>query len=200
MAMELDKTITADGFTYLDHAVDIVEKIYDYASPTTAIDIGAGSGRNARFLAEHGCAVTCVETGKESLVLLYELADGGKDIRIIESNLQDLKISERYDAVLCNMVLHFLQADEIDQSIATIKNLTAANGVVSISVYVDCDENASLPESYTYKFLPDQLKQKFSDWDILFYTEDYPMRHKKVDINGGRGYISARLISRKRQS
>lgn len=193
-------TLQADGFRYSAEPSEIVHKLLDATSPQTAIDIGAGAGRNVRLLLDRGCTVTAAEVGPESLTALRKIATEKPQLKVVESRLQDITPTERFDAVLCNMTLHFLQPGEIPAAISTLRQLTAPNGVVCISSYLQCPENESLPAHYTFKLQPGELQSHFGDWNILFYNEDFPSRKNRgainKHVNDGKGYKNARIIAR----
>jgi len=195
-----EKLLYADGFTYSAEPCDIVMQLLKIAMPRTAIDVGAGAGRNVSLLLQHDCAVTAVECGTESLEILRDMATRYPKLHVMQSTLQSLNVREQFDAVLCNMTLHFLQADEIADAVSTLQSLTKPVGFACISSYVDCPENDSLPAIYTYKLASEELKNYFSGWKIHSYVEEYPvptLRLKNSGINDGKGYISARLVAEK---
>lgn len=199
--MHMDqKVLHADGFTYGAAPSDIVQLLMGLTTPKTAIDIGAGAGRNVALLLQKGCEVTAVECGPESLTILHEMAMKHPQFTVAENTLQSVDTSTQYDAVLCNMTLHFLQSNEIATAITTLQSLTTPNGFVCISSYIECAENESLSNIYTYKFPPSALRNYFNGWKIHYYTEDYPVpaaRLRSGGINGGKGYISARIVAQK---
>lgn len=202
MVSESNATILhADGFTYNSEPSEIVQRLVEFGVPKTAIDLGAGAGRNALFLLLDNCAVTAVECGPESLAALRQTHHEYPALMVIDSTLQDLELADQFDAVICTMTLHFLHSDEIPAAIDKIKSLTTPDGYVCISSYIDCPENETLPENYTFKFAPNELWNYFADWDIQFYIEDFPNLTNRstiinAAINDGKGYKSARIIAR----
>jgi ubiquinone/menaquinone biosynthesis C-methylase UbiE len=190
----------ADGFTYNSEPSDIVQRLLTISSPKSAIDIGAGAGRNVSFLIDNNSEVTAVECGPESLKALHDLSKQKPKLHVMNSTLQELFIDNQFDAVLCNMTLHFLRRDEIDKAILKLKSLTSLNGFICISSYINCPENNTLPINYTFTFEPNELLDRFADWDIIYYVEDYPVPSARVlnsGVNGGKGFKSARLIAQK---
>jgi len=197
---EQPNILHADGFTYNATPSDIVQTLLTLTTPCTAVDVGAGAGRNVELLLQNGCAVTAVECGRDSLSLLREMSHQYPLLTVMENTLQELSTDTHYDAVLCTMTLHFLHADEIDRAITTLQSLVNTGGFVCLSSYIDCVENETLPESYTYLFPLAKLRQQFGGWKIHFYTEDYPVPSARVmnsGVNGGKGYKSARIVAQK---
>ena len=76
----------------------IVKEFFNMAPGRTALDIAAGSGRNALFLAEHGFTVDAVDIAEEGLALA---AGRHPAIRLICADLDTFDIpGERYDLIL----------------------------------------------------------------------------------------------------
>ena len=77
---------------------DIVKQYFGLAPGKAALDIAAGSGRNALFLANHGFAVDAVDIADEALA---PLAGSHPGVRGICADLDTFDIPpERYDLIL----------------------------------------------------------------------------------------------------
>lgn len=99
-----------------------------------ALDIGAGSGRDARALAAHGLSVTAVEPSAR-LRAIGAASDPG--IRWIDDRLPDLaRLSDggRFDLILCSAVLMLVPPADLNASIVTMAGLLARGGHIGISV------------------------------------------------------------------
>lgn len=147
---------------------DIIKKILDYKKDGTVLDMGAGFGRNAIFLAQQGFQVTAVELNDKPLQNLQKNAEENKvTIKTIQSDIKDFKSSEKFDVVISTMVLHFLSRDEIVSTIQNMKALTNPNGLNVISAYTDKNINNLRP----YMFKSGELKEFYEDWEVSFYEE-----------------------------
>lgn len=99
-----------------------------------ALDIGAGSGRDARALAAHGLDVTAVEPSVGLRSIGVASASG---IRWIDDRLPDLaRIADfgRFDLILCSAVLMLVPPTDLTKSFVTMADLLAPRGRIAINV------------------------------------------------------------------
>ena len=100
-----------------------------------ALDIGAGSGRDARALAAHGLHVTAVEPSSG-------LRDIGQKrdpaIRWVDDRLPFLasfaKAADKYDVILCSAVLMLVAPSDLGPSFGTMARLLAPGGRLAVNV------------------------------------------------------------------
>lgn len=79
-------------------------------APRRVLDIGCGMGEPvARYLIERGCAVTGVDTSPELLRLCRERFPGH---RWIEQDMRELRLEQRFDAVIAFDSFFFLSPSE----------------------------------------------------------------------------------------
>ena len=100
-----------------------------------ALDIGAGSGRDARAMAARGLSVMAVEP---SGALRAIGAANSTDIRWINDRLPWLaKLSKEagaFDFILCSAVLMLVVPSELDQSFITMARLLAERGRLGLNL------------------------------------------------------------------
>lgn len=84
------------------------------ADAKTALDIGAHWGFFSHLMTDHGLKVTAVESDKNSIYFIKEIAKAsGKDITVVEGSVLDVKLGA-YDVVLAlNIFHHFLKKEPI---------------------------------------------------------------------------------------
>jgi SAM-dependent methyltransferase len=101
----------------------------------SALDIGAGSGRDARALAALGLRVTAVEPA-ENLRRAAQSLTNGDDVRWIDDRLPDLATlsGERFTFILCSAVLMLLPGRAMVAGLARMADLLEADGRLAISV------------------------------------------------------------------
>lgn len=123
--------------------------------PASILDIGAGSGRDARALAKLGYNVTAVEPAAG-----FRIGAAAKDehVRWIDDqlpNLHSLKDEQRpYDFILCSAVLMLVQPRHIQTSFDTMARLLAIGGKIAVSVRDPvADEPAEIFHRYDTKTL-----------------------------------------------
>jgi SAM-dependent methyltransferase len=104
-------------------------------SSGSALDIGAGSGRDARAMSSHGLDVTAVEPSA-GLRAIGAASDPG--IRWIDDRLPKLLSMAdhacRFEFILCSAVLMLVSSADLAASFATMAQLLAPTGRIGINV------------------------------------------------------------------
>lgn len=100
-----------------------------------ALDIGAGSGRDARALVGYGLDVTAVEPS----VGLRRIGEASDDrIRWVDDRLPELSSFTDefgiYDLILCSAVLMLIAPAELAESFATMARLLKSTGRIAINI------------------------------------------------------------------
>lgn len=117
--------------------------------PSIACDIGAGSGRDANWLAEKGFDVVAVEPSK-----LREVAEpkSHSNVTWLKASLPDLKqltaLGQRFDLILLNGVWQHLKPSDYDRAFRKLSNLLNPSGLLIISIR----QGGSLEERRTRGF------------------------------------------------
>jgi len=135
------KAICSYGMPYLyNRYIDIVQK-KALGSALNALqlegksvlDIGCGSGRWCRILAEKGAYVTGVDISEQAIALARRATMNDK-IRFLVSSIADLELPHHsFDVITCVTVLqHVVDPDELERSLSIIKQLLKPHGNVVI--------------------------------------------------------------------
>ena len=107
------------------------------APPARALDVGAGTGRDAAAMAARGYRVTAVEPTPE-LRREAQRLHAGAAIRWLDDALPDLTgvraLGERFDIVLLSAVWMHLDEGERHAAMTTVAALLAPGGVMSLSL------------------------------------------------------------------
>ncbi len=133
-----------------------------------ALDLAAGEGRNAVFLAEHGFEVEAVDISPVGLRNARRLArTRGVRIKTVAADLDSFPIGrEQYD-----LILDFYFLDR--RLIPRIKRGLKKGGMLVFQTYLA--EHRSLapagPTNPKYYLKPNELLRLFQDFRILFYRE-----------------------------
>lgn len=152
-----------------------------------ALDIAAGEGRNAVYLAQYGFDVDAVDISEVGLKKVQRLAkERNVKIRTILADLDMYPIKkDRYD-LIAN--LYFLNRHLIPR----IKKGLKKGGRVIFETYTL--EHKSLttrgPQQHQYYLKPNELLSLFKDFQILWYREG-------IFKEGGRKKAIASLIAEK---
>lgn len=129
----------AEGFAARYDAVsfEVVHPLLSRYLPThgCALDIGAGSGRDARAMAARGLSVTAVEPS-DGLRAIG--AANSADIRWIEDRLPRLAAlsgeTETFDLILCSAVLMLVAPTDLASSFVTMATLLRGDGHLGLNL------------------------------------------------------------------
>lgn len=109
--------------------------------PATILDVGAGSGRDARALAARGYVVTAIEP---SAALRAHAEHGDARIRWVDDRLPALAdtvaAGARYDFILCSAVLMLLDEGELPPAFRTLASLLERGAHLAVSVRNPVDD------------------------------------------------------------
>ena len=152
-----------------------------------ALDIAAGEGRNAIFLAQHGFDVDAVDISKMGLKKVRKLAkEMGVKIHTLCANLDTYKIKEGQYDLITNF--YFLKRNLI----LKIKKGLKRGGKVIFETYIL--EHRSLgtvgPKQSKYFLKSNELLRFFNGFRILLYREG-------IFREGGKRKAIASLIAEK---
>jgi cyclopropane fatty-acyl-phospholipid synthase-like methyltransferase len=142
-------------------------------SPTAgslALDLGAGSGVDSLRLARLGYRVTSVEfTTAGSERIQSAAAKECLPIDVVCASVLDFVFIGKYDLIVCNGLLHYVQPKDQQTLVARIQEATKSQGVNFVVAFCD---TSPLPECHrlleTY-LIPshDWLEASYQDWSAL---------------------------------
>jgi tellurite methyltransferase len=168
------------------HVIDALK----YVNGNNALDMGASIGNNTQLLLENGYKVVAVEPKYNNVAELDHLAT--PQLQIVQSSIEDYMSSDSFDLVVCTMVLHFLEPQDVAIAIAKLQQLTKVGGIDVVSVYTTA--NDTMPSAYKYFFKPRELKHYYKGWEMLDYVEGPSVLPSPID---NKHRISARLTARR---
>ncbi len=164
-----------------------LKKHVDFLHKGKALDIAAGEGRNAVFLAQRGFDVDAVDISEEGLKKARRLArEMGVNIRASLSDLDSYSIErEKYDLIAD---FYFLKRSLIPR----MKRGLRKGGKIIFETYTLDHRNlgTSGPKQAKYFLKPNELLRLFRGFRILFYREG-------IFKEGGRRKAVASLIAEK---
>lgn len=184
--------IESNGFFYPNYPRQQVLEMLKYKQQGAALDIGAGFGNNTSPLLKSGFEVTVTETNGECVDALNELSGKhpGK-IHVIDEPLEKLHFETKFDAVICTMVLHFLNRPDALTAIKNMQKWTASGGMNVITSYTD--HNSDMGEGIDFLLHTNELKDLYFGWKIILYDEVMSGTQNPV----GKAFQSAKLIAQK---
>lgn len=154
-----------------------------------ALDVAAGTGRNAVFLADEGYTVDALDASREGLRITRERArerDAGDRLTAIQGDVGTYGFpEERYELI----TVSFYRA--VDRFPA-LKAALAPGGYLFVEHHLrSTDETPSGPSTDRYRFGANELLQAGLDLTVLYYDEATEERP------GDRRRASARLLARR---
>lgn len=156
-----------------------VRRLLTYRKDGAVLDLGAGEGKNAIFLAEKGFVVTAVECSRPAIKNYCARKDtlpqrAQQRINMILGDVRSYEIGNSYDVVIAYGLLHCLPSIcEIEMVVRKIQDATIPGGLNVIVTFTDV---LPVPAAQPYlvpTLLPsDYLQEAYNGWAILDYEND----------------------------
>ena len=179
-----DKTYNRKDYVYGKEPDPFLVKHVDKLPKGRALDIAAGEGRHAVYLAKKGFQSEAVDISSVGLRKAQKLAaENGVKIKTLNADLNKFRIPPNTYTVIMNF--YYLQRSLFPQIVAGLKK---GGVVVFVNNTLEQLKNSNGKDfEREYLLEPGELKEAFADLEILTYSE----------TNDGKNAI-ARLIARKR--
>jgi tellurite methyltransferase len=175
----------------------IVQEVLKYKKEGTAIDLGAGQGRNAIFLAKNGFKVKAIDISPVGIV---SIAQAAKEMELpIETEVADItevSLSGPVDLIVSTVVLHNLSEAQGLALIQKMKEATSQDGL-NVIVAITKDGDFHKLKDPGFYLDPGQLKELYKDWEILEYWERNTQMLYKNSDGSPTFNVVANLIARK---
>ncbi|MFL6447211.1 MAG: class I SAM-dependent methyltransferase [Bryobacteraceae bacterium] len=145
----------------------LVQRFLTAARPGSALDLAAGTGRNAIWLAQHGWEVTAVDGSSTAIEILQKRsARLGVSVRAVIADLQSgeyLIEPACWDAIT---ICYYLQRNLLEPA----KRGVRPGGILIVIVHIT--EGDEQPTESRLK--PGELARYFGRWEILHNYEGNP--------------------------
>jgi 2-polyprenyl-3-methyl-5-hydroxy-6-metoxy-1,4-benzoquinol methylase len=185
-----DKVYADEGYG-MDPDPEVVQIEQQLPAGAMVLDVGAGEGRNALWLAAQGCVVRAIDVSRVGLQKLRERAEvQGLEVDCILASAADYDFGEAsYDLVLsAGCALNFFKKDEAKRIIERMKAAVKPAGFIHVSVSTVHDpswqrvsrevENMEDDSFFSRKwdcwvcaFQPGELRECFPDFKVPSYEE-----------------------------
>ena len=178
-----------------------VSRILDYQESGSVLDIGAGDGRNALFLASKGFNVKAVDISEVGLEKLQGFAV--QQNLSVEREVVDLSawsVDRDYDVMVCTAVFQNIPETSAVPLLEDIKRRTRPDGLNALVLFTTEGTDTFRHATGAHGFFapPQWLHDFYHDWNILEYTET----QRPVRLKSGDGSLAtptvASLLARKR--
>ncbi len=163
-----DRRYRRRGFALGEEPNPFLRKHIRLLARGRALDLAAGEGRNAVFLAEHGFDVDAVDISEVGLKKARRLARGlGIRIHTIRADLDDYPVEKEGYDLICDF--YFLDR----RLIPRIKRGLKKGGRIVFETYLIDHRDLTVqgPKHARYYLKHNELLRQFNDFRILFFRE-----------------------------
>lgn len=148
---------------YPTEPAEIVRRFCDLAPGRRALDIAAGNGRNALFLARRGFRVDAVDIAEAGLALC---GGGEPGVRRICADLDEYDIAPgRYDLIVNILFLDRRLFPQI------VEGLVPGGLLIFESLLADDLRRGRAEERRAYYLRPNELLHAFLELEVIYYHE-----------------------------
>jgi tellurite methyltransferase len=146
--------------------------------PGYALDLGAGAGRDTRYLLAHGWHVTAVDSEPAAIAILSQLRD--EKLTVVQSSIQDFTFEpEKHDLVSAQFSLPFVPRAMFAGVFARIKEALKPGGLFAGQFFGPRDEwnsKKSGARKIEITFLSrDEVDDLLRDMEVVELTEEDKM-------------------------
>jgi tellurite methyltransferase len=135
-----------------------------------ALDLGAGAGRDTRYLLEQGFSVTAVDADTRSVALLSALPQDR--LRVVQSSFEDFAFeASGYDFISAQFALPFMPRDRFAGVFARLKGALAPGGVFAGQFFGVHDQWNTPDRAMTF-LTRAEAEALLSDLDTIELTEE----------------------------
>ncbi|MFA6198625.1 MAG: methyltransferase domain-containing protein [Patescibacteria group bacterium] len=139
---------------------------------TWYLDLGAGFGRDALFMARHGFQVVAVEKSPEKVERIRQMPSFNElAIELYSMRAEDFELKKnKYSVINANNVLQFIEKAKAIELIERMKDNLIIGGYLLISCFTVYDPSYEKFKERCY-FKDGELRIYFDGWEILHYEE-----------------------------
>ncbi|MBU6231175.1 MAG: methyltransferase domain-containing protein [Patescibacteria group bacterium] len=196
-----DRLYSQPGPTFKGGPSDAVIRAAELIAPCSTLDLGAGEGRNAIYLARAGFDVTAVDFSEVGLRKLQKEAKAARvSVRIKKSDVLGFEWDRPFRLIVCAYVMHHIGRAQGLELIEKMKRSTERRGLNVIAAFTtEGDFFRKDPVASAELFYPKlgELDQLYSGWEIEWYFEGTTSARKCHPDGTQMQNVSARLIARK---
>jgi tellurite methyltransferase len=177
----------------------LLEKLLIYVQSGIALDLGAGDGRNALYLAQKGFEVTAVDFSATAIEKIQRVAEHCHvSIHSVIADICDFEFVSEYDVIITTFTFHHLKKDEGFDMIRKMQLNTKAGGYNVITTFTqDGDFYRNDPDKRYFYPKHNELQEMYYGWEIIWYDEREVTALQKNQDGKEQFNTMAALIARK---
>jgi tellurite methyltransferase len=139
-----------------------------FTDPGDALDVGAGAGRDTRYLLRRGWRVTAVDASPSAAAALRRLPLQDK-LRVIVSAAEDFQPAT-YDLVNAQFSLPFIVRSRFDATVQRLRDSVRLRGVMAATFFGGNDEWNVPGAAQTFSTEAD-IECLFGGWELVELSE-----------------------------
>ncbi|MDO4940536.1 MAG: methyltransferase domain-containing protein [Erysipelotrichaceae bacterium] len=152
----------------------LLEAVGKDPSDVKVLDIGCGEGKDAVYMAKHGCKVTAFDITESGIKKTKLLADKNNvDITAYVDDINTFNTDDKFDIIYSTGTIQYLFPENIESFFEKVKNITNIGGIVYFNVFVD-KPYLPLPPDWDKEekmWKTGDLFVHFADWEICKIDE-----------------------------
>jgi tellurite methyltransferase len=170
IADHYDEIYSHNEDAFAGDPLPLVERLLEYVQKGTVLELGAGRGRNALFLAAKGFDVTATDISPVAVAGMIKKAT--EEGILLNAHVLDIgseSIVGYYDIIICTFTLHHLKREDSLEAIRAMQEHTNSSGFNIITVFTkDGDFYRNNTETLNF-FLEGkaELEGLYSGWNML---------------------------------
>jgi cyclopropane fatty-acyl-phospholipid synthase-like methyltransferase len=179
--------------------VSELDKLLDYSSDLSILDIGCGEGKNAVFFARKGVNVKAIDISKAGLSNAYKSWPDYKRVEWLCADIRNTDLPHNtYDVVIAYGLFHCLETPkEIYNEIRKMQTSTKIGGYNLLCAFNDRHQNLTAHPGFFPTLMPHEFyKNIYSEWDLI-YISDQDLHETHPHNNIPHSHALTRLIARK---
>jgi tellurite methyltransferase len=184
--------------------VEIVRRIPQLLAGGTVLDLGAGDGRHALYLAAERFAVKAVDISQAGLDKLERLArESQLTLKTLLADLSQWSIDAEYDVILSILLVQHLEPASALRLMQETKERTKPGGVNAIELFTCTGDRPALSREEDpdfHAFYPEDgwLRSFYRGWEILSHeSSSAPLIGKTRTDGSPMSSVVERLVARK---
>jgi cyclopropane fatty-acyl-phospholipid synthase-like methyltransferase len=164
------------------------------------LDVGAGQGRNALFLARRGLVVDAIDPSRVAVEQLAAAAKAeGLRLTAVAAGFEGFEPTvARYGAVLLFGLLQLLSREQIERLRGRVESWTAAGALLLVTSFTTLDPGHGRSQVVKTHLAPGELPGLFgTGWEATYFDEGWGPEHHHGDGQLQRHHV-ARAVLRRR--
>lgn len=151
-------------------AEETVNVASELGDEVTAVDIGAGEGRDAVLFAERGWEVYAIDVSPNGLKKAERLADRrGVHLETVEADANELSLPDAVDVAYSAGTVQYIRPENRERQFEHFKEATTEGGIHAMFAFVDHPEIPTPPDWTDNEFFyaRNELEGYYADWETL---------------------------------